>query len=105
MVDAGTSADTVARQFSGQAYADTNRNDIQYAAGAFGEGQLTEAQLTALGQQQAGLDTPQGQMVSAAYDKALKRLHGAFRGVLANPALQMSNGRLAGPQKRPDVGA
>lgn len=105
LVDQGTTADIVARKFSGQAYADTNRNDIQYASGAFGQGPLSEAQLTALGQQEAGYDTPQGQQLFAAYQKALKRMDSVFRGVLASPSMSIQGGRLAGPRKPTDIGA
>ncbi len=105
LVNAGTSADTVGRQFAGQAFADANRGDIQYAAGAFGEGRLTDAQLTALGQENTGYDTPLGQQLMRSYSQAQQRMHAAFRGVLANPALQLQNGRLSQPGRKPDIGA
>lgn len=100
---AGTSATTVAQQFAGKAFTDANGPDIQQTSGAFGDtGALTPDQLTALGQEQAGLDTPLGQAVTTAYQKAQQRLAGVFKGTLAHPALSALTSQA---QKTPDVGA
>lgn len=105
LVDQGVTAQVAAQKFQGQSIANVNRNDFQYALGNFGEGQLSDAQLTALGQEQAGYDTPLGQQLLASYQKAQKRIQGAFGRVLASPALSLSDGRLSSGRKRPDVGA
>lgn len=78
-----TSADTVARRFAGKAYIGAYGPDIQYALGNFGEGQLGSSDLTALGEEQAGLDTPLGQKMQRALELANQRLQGVFRGSLA----------------------
>lgn len=92
----GTSADTVGKQFAGSAYISANQGDIQQTSGAFGDtGQLTAPQLTALGNEQAGLDTPLGQQLATAFSKAQQRMQGAFKGVLASPALSLSSGSIA----------
>jgi hypothetical protein len=102
----GTPVDTIAKQFSGAAYIAANQNDIQRASGSFGDtGLLSAQELKALGEEQAGLDSPLGQLIGARLQKAQERMQGAFKGVLAHPALQFSNGRLAGQAPRPDVGA
>lgn len=94
---AGQSAEQVAKQFGGQAYVQANAPQIQQVAGAFGDtGPLTDKQLTALGNEQAGIDTAMGQKVTAAFARAQKRMEGAFKGVLASPALSLASGRPAG---------
>jgi hypothetical protein len=108
---AGVTPDIADRTFTGQSYIAANRNDIQAASGAFGEGRLDDAALAALGNQTAGLDTTQGQIIQAAYQKALQRLHGAFQGVLANPSLSLGPNGLSAPSLAgqrngmPDTGA
>lgn len=104
----GTSADTIAKQFEGAAFINANKGDIQQEAGSFGDtGQFTQPELKALGEEQAGLDTPLGQLIQARLAKAQQRLQGAFNGTLAHPALSLVNGRLAGQgaSTAPDVGA
>lgn len=103
--NSGTSAQTIGQQFGGKAYIEANKGDIQYTAGAFGDRALTDPELKSLGEEQAGLDSPLGQSLTAAYQKAIDRMHGAFKGVLASPALSLQSGRLAGPQKPPDTAA
>lgn len=105
MYDQGVSAGTYGKQLGGKAYVAANKGDIQQTSGAFGDGQLSDAQLKSLGEEQAGLDTPMGQQLTVAFQKALQRAHGAFQGALASPALSLAGGRLAGPQKPPDVAA
>lgn len=104
----GLTPQTVGEQFQGAAYIAANKGDIQQASGSFGDtGQLSAAELKSLGEETAGLDTPQGQALAAAYNKTLARFHGVFKGVLASPALSLASGRLAGPgaTKPPDVAA
>lgn len=104
----GTPVDTIAKQFAGSAFIQANKGDIQQAEGSFGDtGQFSDAELKALGEENAGLDTPLGQAATAAYNKALGRLNGVFKGVLASPSLSFSNGRLAGQaaSKPPDIPA
>lgn len=104
----GLTPDVVGKQFAGKAFIDANRGDIQQTSGAFGEtGALTDPQLKAFGEETAGLDTPMGQLLATQYQKALQRMHGVFKGVLASPALSLSTGKLAGPTAgiKPDIPA
>lgn len=101
---AGTPVNDIAKQFAGKAFIEANKGEIQQTTGAFGDaGQLTPEQLTALGSEQAGYDTPLGQVALAAYGKAQQRLQGVFKGFLASPSLTIQGGKLRGPQRQPDV--
>lgn len=91
----GKTVSQLAGEFQGNAYVQANKSDIQYVSGAFGDGQLSDQDLQALGQQATGLDTPQGAKLLAARDRALQRFQTVFNGVLAHPSLQRTNGRLA----------
>jgi hypothetical protein len=105
---AGTPLDTIEKQYSGQAYVAANAPQIQQTAGAFGDtGALTQPELRALGEEQAGLDSPLGQLVQRRLQRAQERLQGAFKGALASPAMSLAGGRLAGTasQRTPDIGA
>lgn len=86
--DQGISAGDYAKQSAGTAYANANRASIQQTAGSYGEGELSQEQLQALGQEQTGYDTPAGQALTAAFDRAQKRMAGVFRGSLASPAVR-----------------
>ena len=104
----GQSLDLISRQMQGSAYIQANAPDIQRTLGAQGTtGALNQQQLTALGQEQAGIDTPLGQQLTVAYQKAQRRLEGAFNGVLAHPALSFMTGTpvTRGANQPPDVGA
>lgn len=103
---AGKNPTQIAEQFSGAAYITANQPEIQQTAGAFGDtGALTKPELTALGNEQAGIDTPLGQLIQKRLQKAQQRMQGAFKGVLASPAMSLAGGRLAGAAPPPDVGA
>lgn len=104
----GYSPTQVGQQLSGTAWEKANEGDIQLSAGAFADqGQFSADQLKALGFQEGGFDTQLGQQVLAAYQKAQQRMQGAFKGVLANPALSLTTGRLAGQKasQAPDIAA
>lgn len=103
----GLTPDYVGRQFAGAAYVDANKGDIQLTSGAFGGGQLDDSQLKAFGEENAGIDTPMGQQLTAAYSKAQKRLDKVFQGVLALPQLSLAGGKLSagGAAPKPDVAA
>lgn len=103
----GLTPGQVGQQMSGTAWEKANSGDIQLTSGAFGEGQLTPDQEKTLGFQEGGFDTPLGQQLAAAYQKAQQRMAGVFKGVLASPALSLATGRLAGQtaQQPPDVAA
>lgn len=102
--DQGISPTTYAQKAQGSAYAAAYGPQIQQTAGAFGEGQLSTGDLQTFGEETAGLDTPQGQKLAAAYQKAQARMNGVFRGVLASPT---AFGSALGHQKTdvPDVAA
>lgn len=103
-IQQGVTPTVLGQQFQGKSYISANKNDIQYALSTMGPGAAGPKQLTALGREKAGLDTPLGQQVQTAYEKALTRLHGAFQGVLASPALSLAGGRLQGAARPPDTG-
>ena len=105
---AGISASQFEKQLAGQAYVTANAPQIQQTLGAFGDtGAATPAELKALGNEQAGIDTALGQIVQNRLQKAQERLQGAFKGIAASPAMSLATGRLAGSlaNKPPDIGA
>jgi hypothetical protein len=93
----------IQNQLQGNNYAAANAPDIQQTEGSFGTGQLSATDLQTLGQEASGFDTPQGQVLLTAYQKAQQRLAGAFKGTLANPSVTALLS--AGAPKTPDVGA
>lgn len=103
-IQQGLTPTVLGQRFEGKSYISANKNDIQYALSTMGPGAAGPKKLAALGQQKAGLDSPLGQQVQTAYEKALTRLHGAFQGVLASPALSLAGGRLQGAARPPDTG-
>lgn len=100
----------IGRQLAGGAFIAANKNQIQYATGAFGDtGQLTPQELKAFGEEQAGLDSPLGNRVNTIVQMAGKRLAGIFSGNLATPTLSVgSSGKIGSTTLggvRTDVGA
>lgn len=106
----GYTTEYVGRLYAGQAYVGANRNDIQYATGAFdASGPLSQEELTALGNESAGIDSELGQRIQNRLALAKKRIEGVFSGSLATPGLSTANGRLQsttlGGTPTPDVAA
>ena len=108
----GANPNTLANRFQGQAYVNANRNDIQYLSGAFGGGPMTPDQLTALGNQQAGIDTQLGQIQQKVLQKAQQVRDRLFQGSDANPSLSLGANGLSAPglggtanRQQPDVAA
>lgn len=106
----GVTTTVVGQRLQGAVYAKTYGGDWNYALGAFGDasqGRLSDEQATTLGQEQAGLDTPMGQLLNKRLQQAQQRLQGVFKGGLATPSLSLAGGRLAGPQAGapPDIAA
>lgn len=106
----GVTSDVIGKQLQGNAYIQANSPDIQYLAGAFGGGALNSDQLTAYGQQQAGLDSGLGEQLNTMISKAQARLNRIFQGSLATPSLSLtSGGGLSAPSlgvpTKPDVAA
>jgi hypothetical protein len=93
----GLSVDTVTRQYAGAADINVNRNDYQYYAGNFGDGQLTNPELTGLGQQNAGLGNTVGLRVQRALAMASQRAQKIFDGPLSTPSLSLNKGGLSAP--------
>lgn len=94
---AGYSPDTVERKGAGKAYVDANRSDLQYYSGAFAEGQLSEEQLTAVGEQEAGLGTTLGASIQTKVAQAVKKAQRVFEGQLATPNLSLGSQGLYAP--------
>lgn len=104
----GANNTLIGQRLQGAVYAKTYGGDWNYALGAFGDtGAATDAELTSLGQEKSGLDTPMGQMLQKRLDQAQQRLAGVFKGGIATPSLSFAGGRLAGSQagSPPDVAA
>jgi hypothetical protein len=99
----------VGQLYAGTAWANANKADVQYTTGAFDTGQLSPAELAALGNENAGLDSELGQRLQNRLNLAQQRLRGVFSGSLATPGLSTANGRLQatslGGKTSPDVGA
>lgn len=93
----GVSPSTIANRFQGQAWVNANQNDVQYLAGAFGSGRLTPDQLTALGNENAGIDTAQGQLQQKILAKAQQIHQKLFQGSLATPGLSIGANGLSAP--------
>lgn len=106
----GATPGLIGNQFQGDAIAKTQGSQWQYLTGAFDStGALTGAEQTAYGREQAGIDTPLGQMVQNRVKLAMGRANALFGGTLATPSLSTSAaGRLSAPSLgagTPDVGA
>lgn len=109
---AGYSPSYVGKLLAGQAYVTANRPEIQYLAGNFapGTGQLSDSQLTSLGNQQAGIDTAAGQIQQKVLAKAQQIYTKMFQGAPATPSLSLgtqglNSPSLLGGKPVPDVGA
>ena len=106
----GYSIGHVGQLFQGNAYVQANQNDLQYIAGAFGNGRLSQDELAALGNESAGLDSAMGQKIQNLVQKATQKMQDVFGGSLAKPSLSLGdNGlqfpSLAGQRTKPDVSA
>lgn len=106
----GAAPSLVANRFQGQAWVQANSPEVQYLGGAFGNGRLTPDQLTALGNENAGIDTAQGQIQQKMLQKAQQVLQKIQTGTLATPSLSLGNNGLsapglAGTKQAPDVAA
>jgi hypothetical protein len=102
----GRTVTQVGQHLAGQSYIGANQNQLQYLSGAFGDsGQLTTDQLSAYGDQQAGLQTPLGDLIAQRLQSAQQRFARVFQGTLASPSLSNAGGRLIGNQQPPDTGS
>lgn len=91
----GVQPDFLGRQFQGAAFIGANQGDIQYLAGAFTEqGRLKEGDLTAYGQEQAGIDSPLGQLITSRLQFAGQKVQRIFQGTTATPSLSMGGAGL-----------
>lgn len=99
----GATPDVYGKRLGGAAYVRAYGNDLQYLAGAFGEGRLDANQLQKFGEQRMGLGSGLGMILEQSLEQASGRLRRIFEGVLAQPSLSMSGGRLAQGAKPPDV--
>ena len=102
----------VGNLLQGQAWAGANGRDVRQLTGAFGDnGQISDTELAALGNEHAGIDTAQGQSIDAIVARAQQRLQTIFNGKLATPGgLTLGATGLAaaaglGGKTTPDVGA
>jgi hypothetical protein len=94
---AGWSPNVIEQKGQGKAYVEANRGDIQYYAGAFGEGQFSEEQLTAYGEQQSGYGTTLGASLLPKVEQAIRKAQRVFEGQLATPNLSLGQQGLYAP--------
>jgi hypothetical protein len=94
---AGYSVDTIEKKGAGKAYVDANRPDLQYYGGAFAEGQFSEEDLAAYGEQQAGLGSALGTKIQGKVDTAIRKAQRVFQGELATPNLSLGKQGLFAP--------
>lgn len=99
----GWSADRVEREFAADAYVKANQMDIQYTAGAFGGGALTQDELKALGQQQVGVGNDLGGQLQTRVQQAFQKMSRLFEGTLA--VSDMGGTVQQDRRRRADVGA
>jgi hypothetical protein len=92
----GVPLSTIGGRLQGAALAGTYGSDWRYQLGAF-DAAPTDAEVKALGEENAGLDSPVGQQVKRRLDLAQQRMAGVFRGTLATPGLSLASGRLSAP--------
>ena len=94
----GNSYDYVGNLLQGQAISQAEGPTVGYQTGAFdAQGKLTPAELTAYGQEKAGIDTLLGQQVALRVQRASQRLNNLFTGKLANPSLSIGPQGLNAP--------
>jgi hypothetical protein len=106
----GFSPELIGLRFQGSANVATFGQDYRYYLGAFGEGQPSQQEMQALGEQQAGLENPMGLRLKRALDQALTRYQKLFEGQAATPSLSLGKQGLNAPsllggRTTPDVGA
>lgn len=96
---AGNSVQQIGGKLGGAAWVSANRQDVQQEAGAFGgtgHG-LSNEQLKALGEQNAGLSSTMGVQLEAKLAKVKQRMATIFEGTLATPSMSLATGRLSAP--------
>lgn len=83
----------------------TQSGNWQFLTGAFGTGPLTEEEQTALGEEQAGIESPLGASIKAKVDKAMQQFQSVFTGTMGqDTAIAQSIGLTAqSKRQRPDV--
>lgn len=81
--------DTGMVEKAGQGYTtvQANQADWNYLTGAFGGGQLTDAEKKAYGEELAGIDTALGQSIKNKVEAAMNRMQGVFQGRVGSSAL------------------
>ena len=101
----GVTPGIVKGRLEGQAYIKANRGEIQYYAGAFGEGRYGENELRQYGEQKAGLGSQVGARLETALELATQRFRRVFEGVNAVAGFGVSGSSLSAPSLRPERAA
>ena len=113
----GRNTAQLGRAFQGHAIAQAEAPDRQYEAGAFTpEGHLSQIDLEAYGQQQAGNTSPLGMQIAQRLQQAHDRVSKIFQGTLATPNFSLGPQGLYAPSIQggreslgksggPDIGA
>jgi len=99
----GGNLDTLSKIYLGEEVVGAERGDVQYLSGAFGEGRLSEEQLTAYGQQKAGLNSALGGQILDKVGKAIQKVNRVFQGEAATQ-IGSQDILASGLKRRPDVG-
>lgn len=84
----GYNPQRLANELEAVAYANANRNELQYLSGNFGEGRLDEEGLLSIGRQQAGISNALGTDLLNRVGQAQSRLRRIFEGTLATGTLR-----------------
>jgi hypothetical protein len=109
----GLAPQTIGQQFQGLAGVMAYGQDWRYYLGGFGEEgtqQPTNDDLRALGEEQAGRDSPLGLRLKRSLDMAMQRYSKLFEGNLAAPSLSLGATGLSAPsllggRTKPDIAA
>lgn len=86
-----------------RSFMDTSGADVQYLAGAFGQGNLNVREREALALQKSGLRaTTMGAKLEGALEAAMRRMERAFQGTLAQPNLSLGPAGLQATSLNPN---
>jgi hypothetical protein len=90
----------------GKAIVAAERPELQYLGGAFDQGQFSEAELTAYGEQKAGRSSALGTTMLDRMARAMEKVNRVFQGQLAtSPALEQGLGQTLQQRRKPDIAA
>jgi hypothetical protein len=103
----GFDASTVNQIGQGHAWVKANQSDVEYAFGAFDQGQLNQGQLQALGEQASGRSSDLGTKLQSRFQAAMAKMQRVFEGTLAQagPSAPFAPSLSGNQQRQQDIGA